>query len=50
MPKDYYVVLGISKGANLNQIKQAYRNLVKQNHPNLTRSVSSDEFREAREA
>lgn len=50
MPKDYYVVLGISKKANLNQIKQAYRNIVKQHHPDLTRSVSSDEFREAREA
>jgi DnaJ-class molecular chaperone len=50
MPKDYYVVLGISKGANLNQIKRAYRKIVKQLHPDLTQSVSSDEFRKAREA
>ena len=50
MPKDYYVVLGISKGANLNQIKRAYRKVVKQHHPDLTQAVSSDEFRKAREA
>lgn len=50
MPKDYYVVLGIAKGANLNQIKRAYRKIAKQHHPDLTQSVSSDEFRKAREA
>lgn len=50
MPKNHYVVLGISKGADLNQIKRAYRKMVKQLHPDLTQSVSSDEFRKAREA
>jgi molecular chaperone DnaJ len=50
MPKDYYVILGISKGANLSQIKRAYRKIAKKHHPDLTHSLSSDEFREAREA
>jgi curved DNA-binding protein CbpA len=29
MKKDYYLVLGISRGADLNKIKKAYRTIVK---------------------
>jgi molecular chaperone DnaJ len=33
MPKDYYVVLGVSKGVDLRKIKKAYRAVVKKYHP-----------------
>ena len=51
MPKDYYIVLGISRGADLKRIKRAYRTVAKKYHPDLTRSSESHEkFLEIREA
>jgi molecular chaperone DnaJ len=49
--RDYYIVLGVSKGANLEKIKKAYRNVVKRYHPDITRSQEGGKrFIEIREA
>jgi len=50
MAKNYYVTLGISRGANLNQIKRAYRRIAKKVHPDTTQSIDAQKFRDAREA
>ncbi len=49
--QNYYVVLGISKGADLGRIKKAYRSVVKKYHPDVARTQESKErFLEIREA
>ena len=49
--QNYYIVLGISKGANLDKIKRAYRTVVKKHHPDVTQSEESKKrFLEIREA
>jgi DnaJ-class molecular chaperone len=51
MPKDYYVVLGVSRGSDLKKIKNAYRRVVKKHHPDATGSKESTErFMEIKEA
>ena len=51
MHRDYYIVLGVSRGADLKKIKKAYRTVVKKYHPDATHSHESGEkFREIREA
>jgi molecular chaperone DnaJ len=51
MPSDYYIVLGIERGADLSQIKQAYREASKRYHPDVVGGdINSGKFIEAREA
>jgi molecular chaperone DnaJ len=51
MEKDYYVVLGVSRGADIHKIKKAFRQIVKQHHPDANpHGHDAGRFREAKEA
>lgn len=51
MPGNYYMLLGIERGAGLPQIKRAYRRAIKRYHPDRGGSgTDADKFRAAREA
>jgi molecular chaperone DnaJ len=51
MPRDYYIVLGIERGADPSQIKHAYRRAIKRYHPDKSGGGKSPrKFIEAREA
>lgn len=49
--RDYYEVLGISKGASDDEIKRAYRKLAKKYHPDLNKEAdAAEKFKEVNEA
>lgn len=49
--RDYYEVLGLSKGASKDEIKKAYRKLSKQYHPDINKEAdAADKFKEIAEA
>ncbi len=51
MARDYYIVLGVSKDANLEKIKRAYRRIAKKYHPDTGGSAEDREkFLEIKEA
>jgi len=51
MPRDYYMLLGVERGADLSQIKHAYRNAIKRYHPDrFGAGTDADKFMAAREA
>lgn len=49
--KDYYLVLGVSKNADYQKIKKAYRTIAKKSHPDIDHASESEErFKEITEA
>lgn len=51
MAKDFYEILGLKKTATLDEIKQAYRKLAMQYHPDRNKSPEAEEkFKEINEA
>jgi molecular chaperone DnaJ len=51
MPKDYYSILGVGKGASADEIKKAYRAMAMKYHPDKNKEKGSeDRFKEINEA
>ena len=51
MPNNHYMVLGLERGADLSQIKHAYRQAIKRYHPDKGGGATDpDKFMQAQEA
>ncbi len=50
MAKDYYLILGVSRNADQEEIKSAYRRAVKDYHPDVAKSPDKEKFIEIQEA
>ncbi len=51
MPRDYYEVLGVSRGADEREVKTAFRRLARQYHPDVSQEADAEEkFKEINEA
>ncbi len=49
--RDYYEILGLKKGASLDELKKAYRNLARTHHPDVDKTTGAEErFKEINEA
>lgn len=49
--KDYYEILGLSRGADADEVKRAYRKLARKYHPDVSKERNAEErFKEVQEA
>jgi len=49
--KDYYEILGVTRGADADQVKRAYRKLARKFHPDVSKEKNAeDKFKELQEA